>query len=84
MSLVSKVTFGACMAASLGIVGYVHYKHREDRIKMHDGVIRDAERQYAKRAENLIILQQQIELTKKLKSEQYNTQNELSIVVDER
>lgn len=39
---------------------------------MHEGVVKDVERQRRRKAENLYILQQQIDLTKKMKKEQAN------------
>ena len=51
-----------------------NYKQHLDREKLHDGVIKDVERQQRRKMENLYILQQQIELTKQLKK----SQNELN------
>ncbi|KAF4528637.1 hypothetical protein B566_EDAN012785 [Ephemera danica] len=70
MSRAAKVTLGLAMAASLGTVGYVHWKQSEDRAKLHEGVLRDVERQQRRRAENIYILQQQLELTKQLRKTQ--------------
>jgi len=42
----------------------VHYRQVEDREKLHVGIVRDLERQSAKKAANLHILVQQEELTK--------------------
>lgn len=39
------------------------------REKMHEGVIKDVERQQRRKIENLYILEKQNELTKKLKKE---------------
>lgn len=36
--------------------------------KLHEGVIRDVERQQKRKTENIFVLQQQIELTKQLKN----------------
>lgn len=67
MSYASKITLATSVTASLGIIGYVHYKQHLDREKLHDGVIKDVERQQRRKMENLYLLQQQIELTKQLK-----------------
>ena len=40
------------------------------RDKMHDGVLRDVERQQRRKIENTYLLQQQLELTKQLKTMQ--------------
>ena len=37
------------------------------RDRLHDGVIRDVQRQQRRKTENMYLLQQQIELTKQLK-----------------
>ncbi|XP_058823702.1 protein PET117 homolog, mitochondrial [Topomyia yanbarensis] len=76
MSVTSKVVFlGACVG-SISIIGYVHYKQNYDRAKLHEGVIRDVQRQQQRKIENTYNLQQQIELTKQLK--QQLDQRELS------
>ncbi|KAH0554175.1 protein PET117 homolog, mitochondrial [Cotesia glomerata] len=77
MSFTSRlVLFGSC-ALTVGIIGYVHYKQHEDREQLHLGVVRDIERQERRKAENVYLLEQQRELTKKLKRdeilEQVNT-----------
>lgn len=69
MSLTSKATLCLSVVATVGIVGYVHYKQSFDREKMHEGVIRDAYRQQLKKTENLYLLQQQKDLTKQLRKE---------------
>lgn len=62
---------------SVGIVGYVHYRQQEDRQKMHDGVVRDIERQHMRKTQNIVLLQQQIDLTKRLKAEQAASSNDM-------
>ncbi|XP_011632351.1 protein PET117 homolog, mitochondrial [Pogonomyrmex barbatus] len=66
MSYASKISFGLCCMASIGIIGYVHYKQSYDREQLHLGVVRDIERRERRKAENVYILQQQAELTKEL------------------
>ncbi|XP_042214119.1 protein PET117 homolog, mitochondrial-like [Homarus americanus] len=70
MSIASKVTLGAACCTTLGIVGYVHLKQNIDRARLHEGVIKDVERQQRRKAENLYVLQQQADLTKQLRKEQ--------------
>uniref|UniRef100_A0A1Q3FGR5 Protein pet117 log mitochondrial n=1 Tax=Culex tarsalis TaxID=7177 RepID=A0A1Q3FGR5_CULTA len=69
MSATSKVVFlGAC-AVSVGTIGYVHFRQISDRAKLHEGVIRDIQRQQQRKIENIYNLQQQNELTRQLKQE---------------
>lgn len=49
MSTTSKVVFGLSCLASAGIVGFVHYQQQDDLIKLHEGVVKDIERQELKR-----------------------------------
>ncbi|KDR13972.1 hypothetical protein L798_11930 [Zootermopsis nevadensis] len=67
MSYTSKIALGAAITVSVGTISYVHYKQHLDRNRLHDGVIRDVERQQRRKTENIYLLQQQIELTKQLK-----------------
>ncbi|GAB0091832.1 uncharacterized protein DMENIID0001_067170 [Sergentomyia squamirostris] len=69
MSALAKTTLGLSCLATLGIIGYVHFKQQYDRAKLHEGVIRDIERQQRRKLENTYRLQEQIELTKQLKKE---------------
>ncbi|PNF26523.1 hypothetical protein B7P43_G13966 [Cryptotermes secundus] len=76
MSLVSRIALGAAITMSVGIISYVHYKQHLDRDRLHDGVIRDVERQQRRKTENIYLLQQQLELTRQLrKSEDEQLQN---------
>ncbi len=68
MSLTSKLTLLAASGFTATIVYYVHAKQIEDRQNMREGVIKDAQRQEMKKRQNLKALQDQIELTKVLKS----------------
>ncbi|XP_014478089.1 PREDICTED: protein PET117 homolog, mitochondrial [Dinoponera quadriceps] len=70
MSIASKATFGLCFVVSVGIIGYVHYKQAYDRKQLRLGITRDIERQERRKAENVYILQQQIELAKELRKKQ--------------
>ncbi|XP_028676844.1 protein PET117 homolog, mitochondrial [Erpetoichthys calabaricus] len=69
MSTTSKIVFGVSVLFSAGVVVGVHVKQRLDRERLHEGVIRDLERQAQKKA-NLLQLEEQIALTKELKREQ--------------
>ncbi|XP_015186843.1 PREDICTED: protein PET117 homolog, mitochondrial [Polistes dominula] len=66
MSTLAKLTFGTCCLLSAGIIGYVHYKQEDDRKRLHEGVLRDIERQQRRKIENIYNLQQQIDLTREL------------------
>ncbi|XP_022227858.2 protein PET117 homolog, mitochondrial [Drosophila obscura] len=69
MSVASRVTLGLAVTISSAIIGYVHYKQSEDRLKLHEGVIRDVEQQQRRKHENTYSLQQQIDMTKQLKKQ---------------
>uniref|UniRef100_A0A1L8E0T0 Putative pet assembly of cytochrome c oxidase n=1 Tax=Nyssomyia neivai TaxID=330878 RepID=A0A1L8E0T0_9DIPT len=69
MSLLAKTTLGLSCAVSLGIIGYVHYQQKDDRAKLHEGVLRDIERQQMRKLENTYRLQEQIELTRQLRKD---------------
>lgn len=45
---------------------FILHTHRD---KLHDGVLKDIERQQRRKIENTIVLQKQIDLTKQLKDE---------------
>ncbi|KAL7739394.1 hypothetical protein ACLKA6_002460 [Drosophila palustris] len=70
MSLSAKITLGTAIGISAAIIGYVHYKQSEDRLKLHEGVLRDVEQQQRRKHENTYALQQQIDMTKQLKTMQ--------------
>ncbi|XP_015587447.1 protein PET117 homolog, mitochondrial [Cephus cinctus] len=74
MSFVSKVVLASCCIASVGIIGYVHYKQQYDRDQLRQGVIRDIERQQRQKIQNIYELRQQEELTKKLRKQEMNTE----------
>ncbi|XP_053602194.1 protein PET117 homolog, mitochondrial [Plodia interpunctella] len=63
----SKLVLGLSCAVTLGIVAYVHVKQQTDRHKMHEGVLKDIERQQRRKIENLYMLEKQNELTKEMK-----------------
>lgn len=65
----SKLVLALSCSVTVGIVAYVHIKQQTDREKMHEGVVKDVERQQRRKIENLYILEKQNELTKKLKKE---------------
>ncbi|KAH8262310.1 hypothetical protein KR038_001298, partial [Drosophila bunnanda] len=70
MSAASKITLGMAVTVSTAIIGYVHYKQSADRLKLHDGVLRDVEQQQRRKHENTYALQQQIDITKQLKAQE--------------
>jgi len=49
MSTTSKVVFGLSCFVSVSIIGFVHYQQQDDLNKLHEGVIKDIERQEQKR-----------------------------------
>lgn len=64
MSTASKVTLLLTSVGALGIIWGVHSEQVEDRAKLHQGIIRDLERQEKKKIENHHNLVQQQELAK--------------------
>jgi len=70
MSAASKVTLVLTASASLGIIWTVHSKQVEDRARLHEGIIRDQERQANRRVENQVLLIQQQELTELYRREE--------------
>ncbi|CAG5040286.1 unnamed protein product [Parnassius apollo] len=72
-SQTSKIVLGLSCSITVAIITYVHVKQQADREKMHEGVIRDTERQQRRKIENIYLLQQQNELTKQLKKELGNS-----------
>ncbi|XP_031629357.1 uncharacterized protein LOC116344763 [Contarinia nasturtii] len=78
MSTTSKLTFAASVATSIGIISYIYFKQHDDRYKLHAGIIRDVQQQEQRKFENMYILEQQQELTKKLREreeKEWNSQN---------
>jgi len=49
MSTTSKVVFGLSCMITASIIGFVHYQQQEDLNKLHEGVIKDIERQEQRR-----------------------------------
>lgn len=66
MSATAKACLVGSITASLGIVFYVHYKQEVERTQLHEGVIKDLERQRMRQIENITILQKQSDLAKQL------------------
>ncbi|KAK5873300.1 hypothetical protein PBY51_018351 [Eleginops maclovinus] len=69
MSTASKVVLGVSVGLTLSTVAAVHLKQTWDRQRLHEGVIRDLERQERKK-ENLRLLEEQRILTVQLQEEQ--------------
>ncbi|KAL9925282.1 protein PET117 homolog, mitochondrial [Glossina fuscipes] len=67
MSLTSKLTLTVSIITTACIIGYVHLKQATDQENLHEGVLRDIERQQRRKLENTYTLQKQIDLTKQLK-----------------
>ncbi|KAK7476257.1 hypothetical protein BaRGS_00032533 [Batillaria attramentaria] len=51
MSTASKVTLGASVTFTIGIITYVHLWQKKERARMREGVIMDLERQLRKRGD---------------------------------
>ncbi|XP_077166084.1 protein PET117 homolog, mitochondrial [Paroedura picta] len=68
MSAASKVVFGTTLLLSVATVAGVHIQQNLLREKLHEGVLRDIERQNRKE-ENLRLLKEQITLTRELEIE---------------
>ncbi|XP_002747544.1 protein PET117 homolog, mitochondrial [Cebus imitator] len=68
MSRTSKVVLGLSVLLTAATVAGVHVKQRWDQQRLHDGVIRDIQRQNRKK-ENIRLLGEQIKLTKQLEAE---------------
>lgn len=49
MSITSKIVFGLSCFVSASIIGFVHYQQQDDLNKLHEGVIKDIERQENRR-----------------------------------
>ncbi|XP_033988909.1 protein PET117 homolog, mitochondrial isoform X2 [Trematomus bernacchii] len=69
MSTVSKVVLGVSVGLTLSTVAAVHLNQTWDRERLHEGVVRDLERQ-DRRKDNLRLLEEQRSLTAQLQEEQ--------------
>ena len=63
-SLGSKLFLVASIAVTGGIVYFVHKSQVDDRTRLHQGIVKDLERQQMKKIENLKRLQDQQDLEK--------------------
>lgn len=63
---------GLSVVLTAATVAGVHRRQRQDRQRLHDGVIRDIERQNRKK-ENIRLLGEQIILTEQLEAERGKT-----------
>lgn len=66
MSTTSKLFLAGSVAFSVGIVAHVHYRQQVEREQLHEGVIKDVERQRMRQIENLHVLQKQKDLARQL------------------
>ncbi|CAG9560528.1 unnamed protein product [Danaus chrysippus] len=66
-SITSKIVLGLSCVLTAATVTYVHVKQQVDRDKMHEGVIKDVERQQKRKIENLYLIEKQNEFAKQLK-----------------
>ncbi|XP_067625936.1 protein PET117 homolog, mitochondrial [Eurosta solidaginis] len=67
MSVAAKISLVLSVGFAGGVIGYVHYKQSSDRARLHEGVVKDIERQQRRKIENTYLLQKQIDLTTQLK-----------------
>lgn len=74
MSTASKVVLGVSVVLTLSTVAGVHLKQAWDRERLHEGVLRDLERQERKK-ENLRLLEEQRELTRILQENRDQNQD---------
>ncbi|KAI9545583.1 Cysteine-rich protein 2-binding protein [Dissostichus eleginoides] len=75
MSTVSKVVLGVSVGLTLSTVAAVHLNQTWDRERLHEGVVRDLERQ-DRRKDNLRLLEEQRSLTAQLQEEQRRSRGE--------
>ncbi|KAM9856420.1 protein PET117 homolog, mitochondrial [Aulostomus maculatus] len=76
MSTSSKIVLGLSVVLTLSTVTAVHLKQTWDRERLHEGVLRDLERQKRKK-ENLRVLEEQQILTRHLEEERRRRETEL-------
>ena len=69
MSTIAKLTLLSSIAFTSGIVYWVVNKQGTDLESLHEGVIRDAERQAMKKQQNVIMFQEQADLTRALQAQ---------------
>jgi len=69
MSTAAKLTLLGSIAFTSGIVYWVINKQNTDLESLHEGVIRDAERQAMKKQQNVLAFQQQADLTRQLQQQ---------------
>jgi len=74
MSLAAKATLLSSIAFTSGIVYWVVQKQNSDLESLHEGVIRDAERQAMKKQQNVKAFQEQADLTRALMKHREETQ----------
>ncbi|KAL0274447.1 UNVERIFIED_CONTAM: hypothetical protein PYX00_006867 [Menopon gallinae] len=84
MSASSIVALGASIVLTAGVIYLVQVKQEDDRRRMHEGVIRDKERQQRKKVESAYYLEQQAELAKRFKKENRDDQALMKLLADEK
>lgn len=57
------------MESSVELYVWYFFAVLSPRNRLHEGVIRDVERQQRRKMENIVVLQQQIDLTKQLRGD---------------
>jgi len=69
MSTAAKLTLLGSIAFTSSIIYWVVTKQGTDLESLHEGVIRDAERQAMKKQQNLLMFQEQADLTRALQAQ---------------
>ena len=82
MSFASKVTLAASCCVSASIVAWVHIDQNRERARIHQGVIRDQERQERKRL-NKLEMEEQQRLTQYLIDKQRKELEDQGLAVDD-
>lgn len=69
MSTAAKLTLLGSIAFTSGIIYWVVQKQNSDLESLHEGVLRDAERQAMKKQQNVRMFQEQADLTRALQQQ---------------
>ncbi|BFZ12082.1 hypothetical protein BsWGS_15121 [Bradybaena similaris] len=66
MSRSALAALAASTTFTCGVIYYVHYSQQRDKLKLREGILIDLDRQQ-KKAQNILELQRQADLTKMLR-----------------
>ncbi|KAL7920795.1 hypothetical protein ACQKWADRAFT_314513 [Trichoderma austrokoningii] len=74
MSQASRIALATTSTFTCGMIAWVHFRQREEKNTMHQGVVRDMERQRIKKERELDFdLQRQLEAEYKLEQNVHNS-----------